>query len=293
MSYTDKLAQASALLEEHNKNIPEGEEGRVDVESFKKKLRSQGGTTEDALSECSWEDLEHCGLPRLLAKKVALIFRAKADQEETKFISTKQADRMSLRDLVVNYDPSLKVGSPVTEKLKAIVGSHPVVVLGSDGKVNVDATLTLINEKLDGMEPRTTYEVDGKPQPIYKIGERRQEQFDENPVFKGEALRSDGTCQHTDVSWNDIPTNIRQLVWLVFNDTHNLEPSNNAAHDIIEMIEKDIQTAEQRLRRRFKEASVRLDQLLSDHTPPLLKVRLMVDGRSRKQNNPFYPHKTY
>lgn len=301
MAYADKIAQATALLEEHNRNIPDGEEGRVDVEGFKKNLRKAGGTTEDALGECSWEDLENCGLPRLLARKVAVIFRAKATSIDavqvdrrplTRYISDKQVANLSVRELVENYDPNPLTGSPhVTNRLKALVGDSPVVLLNANGSVNAEVTAELVHDKINGLPDRNTFDVDGKPQLLLKIGQQRPTQVDENPAYAGEPLRSDGTCPHTDASWKDVPMIVRQLAYVVFNGTKDRVADDDSVHDMLDFIHRDLATAESRLRKRFRQASLMLDQMLGDGNAPVLRVRLFSASPTpapRRPNDPFY-----
>lgn len=83
-TYSDKLWAASRLINEYNQQLeatqlPAGIKPRnpVNTEKFVEKLVLFGGVADELLRQCSWEDLEHCGLPRLLARKVADVFRAK------------------------------------------------------------------------------------------------------------------------------------------------------------------------------------------------------------------------
>lgn len=80
--YSDKLWAACQLINEYNSQLtetilPEGVKPRktIDSEKFLEKLVVFGGVSDEMLKHCSWEDLEHCGLPRLLARKVAAVFR--------------------------------------------------------------------------------------------------------------------------------------------------------------------------------------------------------------------------
>lgn len=81
--YSDKLWAASQLIKEYNlqlaaTQLPVEVKPRkpIDSEKFIEKLVLYGGVADELLRQCSWEDLEHCGLPRLLARKVAAVFRS-------------------------------------------------------------------------------------------------------------------------------------------------------------------------------------------------------------------------
>jgi len=73
--YAQKIQSALKILENHNSTVPD--RLLIDRDSFLKSLRELGGTTEASLRQCSWEDLEECGLPRLIARQVSQIFRKK------------------------------------------------------------------------------------------------------------------------------------------------------------------------------------------------------------------------
>src|ERR1019366_3150514 len=86
--FSDKLRMAKSLIDEFNQQMQDStEEGliggipiisvkHIDPEHFVDKLVLYGAAAEEMLKFCTWEDLENCGLPRLLAKKVAKVFRA-------------------------------------------------------------------------------------------------------------------------------------------------------------------------------------------------------------------------
>ena len=81
--YSDKLWAACQLIKEYNDQaastpLPVEVKSRktIDSEKFVEKVVVYGGVADELLRQCSWEDLEHCGLPRLLARKVAAVFRA-------------------------------------------------------------------------------------------------------------------------------------------------------------------------------------------------------------------------
>lgn len=82
--YSDKLWAACQLIKEYNSQLSATQLPAsvkpfksIDSEKFVEKLVMYGGVADELLCQCSWEDLEHCGLPRLLARKVAAVFRSK------------------------------------------------------------------------------------------------------------------------------------------------------------------------------------------------------------------------
>ena len=89
--YSDKLWKACRLIKEYNTKLadmklPPGVKAPrpVDDERFVEKLVKIGGVADELIRQCSWEELENCGLPRLLARDIAKVFRA--NEVEPEFI---------------------------------------------------------------------------------------------------------------------------------------------------------------------------------------------------------------
>jgi hypothetical protein len=82
--YSHKLWKACRLIKAYNgklakMELPSGVKvpKPVSDERFVEKLVKLGGVSDELIRQCSWEELENCGLPRLLARDVAKIFRAR------------------------------------------------------------------------------------------------------------------------------------------------------------------------------------------------------------------------
>jgi len=77
-SYRTKIKQLKELLANHNSQI---EDTKLWIDSAKimENLYVAGGTTDYALKACTWDDLVSMGIPRLLARHVADVFRSKED----------------------------------------------------------------------------------------------------------------------------------------------------------------------------------------------------------------------
>ncbi|MFW6009541.1 MAG: hypothetical protein ACOCP8_09795, partial [archaeon] len=71
--YDQKISEAKSIIEAHNQNVEE--KFQVDVEKFISNLQNMGGTTSETIRQCSWEDIEKCGVPRLIAKQISYLFR--------------------------------------------------------------------------------------------------------------------------------------------------------------------------------------------------------------------------
>jgi hypothetical protein len=292
MSYTDKIAQATKLIEEHNAEI-ESPEDKVKVEDFTKKLKKLGGTTEAALKECTWEDLENAGLPRILARKVAALFRVEAKTQlgDGDFISEKKASRMSPLYLLQQYVLG-DTDTPVAKRLAEISkGARFLVVEG--GTLNVAESFKILQELQKGYADREVVVLDGRPVRPVRIGDKKKEMVDENPIYAGRPLRPDGTCDQLNRSWEGVSLPVRQIIYLALHDTRELTASHSTAHDLLDKaLSAD---AEKAFRQRYAKASIRLDELTEEGKAPTLKIALSATSFG-KRNDPFHgsgEHKTY
>jgi hypothetical protein len=279
MSYEDKLAQIRALIAQFNEAAEEGE--KIDAAEFERKLRKTGAVNEETLRAATWEDFEKAGLPRIMARRVAELARVTKPGEK-EFVSSKKAERMSVRELVEAYNPNETIESPVTSRLKAVSQGKRCLVLKNDGTVHVEPTVKLLGEVQQGYAERPLfYDPDDlSPLRVVRVGEKASSVVDENPVFRGEALRPDGTCQRTDLNWGEIPFETRQLVYLIA-----LDPSSSSvATPDLAMKLYDLASETGKLQRRYKAHVAKLMDLQQLGKAPALKVNLKPETG---KNNPF------
>lgn len=278
MSYESKLSRAKEVV------------GNEDVwDAFLGKLHEIGGTNDEALRECSWEDLESCGLPKLVAKRVAAIFRKEEAEERPRVVSPKKAAGMSVRELLENFDPR-DPSNPVGVRLTALSNGKRCIVFKDDGSVNVEASEALVKELRDSFPERETYVVDSRPLPTFKVGERPDQLAEENPLYPGRVLRPDGTCDQTNRSWGGVPLVVRQLLYLAVQLHEIVIGSIDDAHGRLDLALSE--NAEATVRSRYAKASVRFDQLQGEGKLPSLKVHLAGAVSGGRTNNPF-GHRTY
>ena len=287
MSHKDKLASAIALIQSHN-DLIEDKENFIDTTAFQKKLKALGGTTEDALQECTWEDLENCGLPRILARKVATLFRA-APKTDPDYTSPKAAQKMADLYLIQKYDPSVP-NSPIAKELDARANGKRFVVFHSAGTVNVEKTSELLNELLKRWPEREYVEVDGRHLRTYRVGDGKSELAEESPLYPGRALRPDGTDDQLGRSWDGVAQPIRQLIYVAVTQTREIAPSNTTSHDTLDMAL--LPDGEKKLRARCRKASALLDELLDAGNAPKLKITRGGAANTRV-SDPFFQNKTY
>jgi hypothetical protein len=287
MTLQDKLVDARTLLETHNNSL-EGEEGKIDIESFFTKLRKLGGTSESALSAATWEDLEDCGLPRILARRMSGVFREAEKPTEQKVIvvnddPVKQAEMMTPAELVTKYDHKNPL-NPFGKKLKEISSGQRFVVFRGDGTVNVETSQKLLAEILDAYPERNEVIVDGEVHRTYVVGDRPSRYVDEHPLYPGTLLRPDGTSD-TDVNWMSLPLNVRQLLYIAVRETHEINMSNTSE---IDLYEKHINQSFVQIARRYKKAAIRYKDLSETNQLPQLKKTL----GNKSQNGPQNPFTT-
>ena len=91
--YQRKLAEAKRLFDIHNYlRKPTMEDTRIVHEDFVAKVVEMGGTSDEMLQQTTSDDLEElCGLPVLIARRLAEIFQADNLAMLTFVVSGKEA----------------------------------------------------------------------------------------------------------------------------------------------------------------------------------------------------------
>jgi len=289
--YSEKIASVKTIIEVHNQNVVK--EKQVDFDKFLAKLQDMGGTTEDALKHCSWEDLESCGLPRFLARQVTQDVFRKADPTVsqssmgTVYVTDKKAVTMTVKQLLEAYNP-FDSKNAVGKRLNDLSGGKRCIVFAQDGKVNVEESEKLVLDLGKNFPELNHVPVNGRPYQVYKIGEMPDTYADENPLYPNRPLRSNGFCDQTGRSWEGVPEIVRQLLYIAVTTTRELKIDMlDIAHTAID---KAVSTdAEKIIRSRYPLASLKYDELSKIGKLPVLKVKM---GQLRKPsdtrpNNPF------
>ena len=147
MTYETKMSQVRALIEAFNASaddIPNIAAERVNLEAFENKLQQIGASSDETLALASWEDLQECGLPKLLARQVAEKLRTPEKKADDDYLSPKKVDRMRFEELIARYDP--REDNALAHKLQELSGGKRFVVFLRDGTVDQGATLRLLLE---------------------------------------------------------------------------------------------------------------------------------------------------
>ena len=287
MSYDSKIAVARDTIEQHNSNVTE-DDNKVDFDKFVEKLRNMGGSSDEALKAVSWEDLQDCGLPRIMARRMSYIFRKDSDDNgstSSAYISSKKVHSLSTKELIERYNPK-DVKSPVSKRLKDLSEGKAFIVFNDNGSVDVEESVKLLGDIMNGLPEVDTAFVGGRPFPVYKIGDRLDAYAEENPLYPGLALRSEERCCQTGRSWASVGSDVRQLLFIAIKQTRELEVRTVAdAGDVMDRVMSQDCTLET-LRSRYPKASKSYDELSKIGRLPLLKIKLGGNSNS-KSNNPF------
>ena len=290
--YEEKISNAIALIVEHNEAIGQDELGNtnpgyIDPNEFTMCLKASGGTSEERLKGFSYEDILTClpkvktpsGLeayPRVVAKEIAKIFRGN-DNVENRPISRRRTERMTLKELVENFDPEEDT-SPIAKRLKEVSKGHAFIVFENGRTVDVETTMKLLLEIKQGHKGRLNIKVNGQIKRVNKIGQLPDNYATENPLYPRRPLRPDGTCDQTGRSWEGIPLEVMQLVRLALTKGE-LKVNLETAHNILDIVMGE--GAEEKIRNRYQDASILFDEK-PDERP---KLKISLNGSSK--GNPF------
>jgi hypothetical protein len=301
MSIQEKFEGVRALVEQHNAVLGgETAVGYVNPDQFIECIKLAGGTTEDRLKGMSYEDILQClptranpaGGPPIkpvgVAKDIARIFRGKEDStntHESRPVSAKKADKMTLRELVEAYDPE-ESENPVGKRLKDISRGEKFIVFTSGRTLDVDSTLKLLQEVKQGYNGRENFEVNGEINEVHRVGDLPDNFVEENPLYRNRPLRPDGTCDQTNRSWNGVPMNVRQLIRVAMDNGNLKDISFERVHDIMDMImEGDAFT---KLTKRYPAAALEFKKLADVGRLPALKLVLKKDNKGAgRSDRPF------
>lgn len=294
MSYDKKIAKARELLisyKESIKNSNDGESsGAFDVQDFFTKLKNIGCINEDLLSEATWEDITDCGIPKILARKIAKIFREK----ETRYFSKKDVADMSLEELLEKYNPYKKSENEITKRLQDISEGLPFLIFDDSGKLLCRESAKCLKDIEDGYESNDIFVVDGVPYKTYPVFESPPKILDENPLFPGEALRgSDQLCGRTMRSWKTFSHRHRALLRVALGTKELKLRDYSSIHDLFDsLLPIDEKGREEYISRRYPKAFLRYKELCASSNTISLKVSKKAaqkrKGKIIKKNDPFF-----
>jgi hypothetical protein len=284
MTLNSKLAGARAILEAHNNS---SSTKSVDVEAFFTNLTNMGGSSEDTLSAASWEDLEECGAPRILARRIATLFRGEQPQVQAvqKVIledndPDKLAKAMTPAQLLDVYDPK-QLKTPVAERLKFHSEGKKFIVFNDDGTIDKTVSLKLLSELDDHGEMATFVSPNGDVRLTYAVGERPDQVTNEHPLFPGVALRNGVSSIGCD--WNKVDWKTKKTLYLAVTETAEIDMSKTHELDVYNLATTGM------IDRRCIEAAKLYKELEALENLPSLRVKLgsVKAEKGQKGNNPF------
>lgn len=292
-AYQQKLARASEIIANHNSGLSDPSVP-LDWAVIEAKIKELGGTTDNSLREMTWEDLQDCGIPRLLAREIAnQVFRKSDEPVKSKYLSTSRVTMLTLQECFDLYDITGDQNTAVADRLMKESEGKRCVVLEPDGTVNVALSARTLRELKDGFGERDVLTDNfGRALRIVRVGERPNVYFDENPLDPGRPLRG-GVCDKSGRSWDNVPTNVRQLLYIALAHTKELAINTvDDIHTVLDRIaEKHGDEAVQYVQRRYPRATLRFAELRETEQLPMLKIKGGKNGSSGKPNDPFYsPH---
>lgn len=283
-SYDAKIQKVEAIVSQFNQAQ---KIQKVDEGSFRSKLEALGATTNEALSYLTVEDLFHgpnpTSLPPVLARQIVAILKEKSEdkgQEKPAWISARMVDRMRYDQLLAHYDPD--DANPVSRKLTDLSKGEPCIVFLPTGGVDQETSCMLLLEIRKGYSgrPNGIVQVGTSFRKIHKVGENPDRVFEENPLYKGRALRPDGTCDQLNRSWNDVSMEIRQLFWLAINETQEFGLVNiDRAHQALDLA---LTKAVSLIKVRYPQAAAMLEEKTEEGAAPTLKIKA---GKASKPTN--------
>jgi len=240
-----RLTEAQALLEKHF-HLTGVEESEGLAQFLVEQIIKCGATTAQHLASLSYEEIERAYTqartfkfkkpetsvvaPIFLNKDIARIFRAGLPAAP-EAVGKKKAYTMTEEELVVAYTPGTT--TPVSERLRDISKGKPFIIFNEGGSVMVTPTLDLLKELQKGHEARKAYQYGQQVYTPYPVGQMPPELADENPLYPGNPLRPDGTCDQTNRSWASVPLELRQFCRIAWGGKIT---SINEAHTILDRV---------------------------------------------------------
>jgi hypothetical protein len=179
----------------------------------------------------------------------------------------------STKQLLEHYDPA-ESDNKVGRELERRGKGKRFIVFNKDRSADVGSSEFLFKELRKGFPEREWFEVAGTLRKTYKVGTEPGELLDENPLYPGQALRLDETCQKTNRKWQGVPLIVRQVLYLAITDSKELKIERVAdAHEIMDKIKgKTVSDSEAWLKERYPQAFREYGEKKDRNQLPILKI---------------------
>ena len=227
--------------------------------------------TNDGLERCTWEDLENrLGLDLLLAKQIATVFRAKDIRKV--FVTELIAKKMGIPELLSYYQPT--TSDIIIKRLHHLSSGMKCIIFDGD-VVEQKQSHILIRQIRDGFPEIKELRFEGYYYKTYSVGEAPTNYVNENPLFPGNLLRHDETCDRTNLSWYGVADKVRNTLFLAVTETKELTINGmEHAARMINMARRS--TSKEEVSRHCPKA----DNLLAEK----IRAGITVNLRKRKAN---------
>lgn len=293
MSYDSKLESVKQAINSHNENVDEKNQINWDV--FLESLQNDlGGTSEEVVSQASWEDLQEIEcrinhptskkLPKLMAKTISKTFRERSTNgSKSNYITKRKAQELTTKELLERYNPR-EVESEVYKRLYSISRGKKVLAYDSDGNILVDLSIRAINDIEEGYaELDHVLDNNNLPVPLYKVGYTKPKMVNQNPFYPSTVLRNGDVCEKLNVSWSEVDHDTRSLVYLAIHKTGEADiSSRDNAFNLFSLVTGD--NAVVKLGQRYPKAYRKFATLKEQNDLPSLKKEL---NRKNSSNDPF------
>jgi len=182
---------------------------------FQSVMSKIGGTDDESLRLASFEDLEGIGVPKLKAKQIANIFRAKdtasdADEQDAALMIHKPISDWPVELLLKKANPNKPYSSEMIE-LKKRFGDKSVIAFNDDDTFNLDVTLKVIERIQEGFTIDLAMYANKR---IYKVGEGPWRIKDACPLHPDIPL-IDGRCHKCQQTWSKLSKTLRRVVYFI------------------------------------------------------------------------------
>jgi hypothetical protein len=255
MSYQHKLSCVISIIENYNKEIDDSEKSyRIDVPEFIRRLKNKIGVTESSVKAASWEDIEKCGIPAVLARECSNVFRdkVKIDVEnqsirnnikvtnEKEIAEKKKVAKMAPVYLLQAYQPG--VSDEISKRLKCLSQGRKFIALG-ERTIHVTRSLHNLQEIIkisenpegEGVVPPTTYNEGGRIKKLYSIDELTNGLM-ESPLFPGSPLNDVEYDEKIGRSWKGVSLEARQVIYLAVTRSKEIDnknfPNNHEIYEV-------------------------------------------------------------
>lgn len=277
MSYESRISKAKSIIDGYNTLVDDDK--KIDANKFIGRLKSNGCVTEDAIvNYVTWEDIENCGIPKILAKQIATeAFRCNITAVAG--FSHGSIDQLSPSSLLDRCDPQDK-NCPYSKRLNELAEGKRFVVYNKDGSLNREVTLMIL-DRLEDFPNLEHYSLDSGPTAVHKIGVKIDTIVDEDPFRPGKPLMPNG-FSIGGIDWSAISMYHKQLVHIIMRGN---DGANQNEYDLAESCRNVTIT------KKFPSYVVMLDDMIKRGVEPKLRIHHNDSSKNTKQNKLNDPFK--